>query len=247
MPSCKFFLEGLCARENCPYRHVKVNPNAEICPEYLRGFCSAGQECKRRHVSRCPQFERTGLCARGRRCPYPHTSDRSEAKGTAAAAVMPATVTARSSKKRVPKTPPPPKPKRKSMGSATVENKKARTRYFEEKVAEEEVEDQEGEESNETSALSNSLEAKRKRLLKKVELAKQAWAGVAPQEEKRAEDKEEDMDDSGPYEEIDEEDEPAREPIGDLPAFIPLETGGDAQEDEERGTEEDEKIDERLI
>ena len=36
MPSCKFFLEGLCTKENCPYRHVKVNPDAEICHEYLQ-------------------------------------------------------------------------------------------------------------------------------------------------------------------------------------------------------------------
>jgi len=32
MPSCKFFIQGLCTRDPCPYRHVHVNSEAEVCP-----------------------------------------------------------------------------------------------------------------------------------------------------------------------------------------------------------------------
>ncbi len=221
MPSCKFFLEGLCSRgEDCPYRHVKVSANADICPEYLKGYCSAGQECKLRHVSRCPQFEKTGVCARGQRCPYPHTKADANAAKKAAA------------RKRAP-----PKPKRKSAGgqvavsaAATGENKKAKMRYFEEDakaLAEEE--------EAASEPLSEAMEAKRKRLLRKVELAKQGWVEG---KDGGADKAEPDLDDSGPYEEIEE-----RAPLGDLPAYIPLEGGGGVDDEDE----EEEEFEERLI
>lgn len=44
MPTCKFFLEGMCSREDCPYLHVKVNPKAEICQDFLKGYCKQAQE-----------------------------------------------------------------------------------------------------------------------------------------------------------------------------------------------------------
>ena len=50
MPSCKFFLEGLCTKgETCPYRHVKVSENAEICKDYQKGYCPNGNDCKKKH------------------------------------------------------------------------------------------------------------------------------------------------------------------------------------------------------
>ena len=50
MPSCKFFLEGLCTKgESCPYRHIKVNENAELCQHYQKGYCPNGSECKKKH------------------------------------------------------------------------------------------------------------------------------------------------------------------------------------------------------
>ena len=105
------------------------------------------------------------------------------------------------------------------------------------------------------SALSLSaeaaLEAKRERLMRKVELAKQGWTGVAvtagPEpSQSQSESKAEGGDDldTTPYEEIDEDDEEEegdgadqtvlrRPPVGELPSFIPLsrdsgdEDGGD--------------------
>jgi len=37
MPNCKYYLEGVCSRDPCPYRHVKVSDSAEICPDFLKG------------------------------------------------------------------------------------------------------------------------------------------------------------------------------------------------------------------
>lgn len=39
-----FFLAGLCSNENCPYRHVNVNPKASICEGFLKGYCADGNE-----------------------------------------------------------------------------------------------------------------------------------------------------------------------------------------------------------
>ena len=44
MPVCSFFLKGICTRENCPYIHVCVGRDAEICPEFIRGYCPLGEE-----------------------------------------------------------------------------------------------------------------------------------------------------------------------------------------------------------
>lgn len=44
MPTCKFYLEGMCSKEDCPYLHVKINPRAEVCLEFLKGYCKKGKE-----------------------------------------------------------------------------------------------------------------------------------------------------------------------------------------------------------
>jgi len=49
MPSCKYFLQGVCTKESCPYRHVYVNPSADICQDFLKGFCPSGDDCKKKH------------------------------------------------------------------------------------------------------------------------------------------------------------------------------------------------------
>lgn len=38
------FLAGLCNNQNCPYRHVNVNPKASTCEGFLRGYCADGNE-----------------------------------------------------------------------------------------------------------------------------------------------------------------------------------------------------------
>ncbi|XP_011303835.1 zinc finger CCCH domain-containing protein C337.12 [Fopius arisanus] len=74
MPTCKYFLEGCCTRDNCQYLHVKVSANTPICVPFLRGYCAKGDQCKERHTSICPEFDKYGKCAKGKNCPYPHKS-----------------------------------------------------------------------------------------------------------------------------------------------------------------------------
>ena len=40
MPTCRYFLQGICNRDDCPYRHVNVAVDAEICLDFARGYCS---------------------------------------------------------------------------------------------------------------------------------------------------------------------------------------------------------------
>ena len=44
MPVCQFFLRGTCSNDNCPYSHVNVSKGAEVCEDFLKGFCSRGQQ-----------------------------------------------------------------------------------------------------------------------------------------------------------------------------------------------------------
>lgn len=37
---CRYFLRGACVREDCPYLHKKLSLKAEICIDFLRGYCS---------------------------------------------------------------------------------------------------------------------------------------------------------------------------------------------------------------
>lgn len=50
MPVCMFFQrQGMCLRDECPFRHVKVNPYATPCPSFgLLGFCD-DPECTMMH------------------------------------------------------------------------------------------------------------------------------------------------------------------------------------------------------
>lgn len=44
MPTCKFYLNGMCTKDNCPYLHRKFNADTEICPEFLKGYCEKAEE-----------------------------------------------------------------------------------------------------------------------------------------------------------------------------------------------------------
>lgn len=39
MPVCRFFLEGRCVKNDCPYLHKKVSETERICEDFLRGYC----------------------------------------------------------------------------------------------------------------------------------------------------------------------------------------------------------------
>jgi len=224
MPACKYFLEGVCSREDCPYLHVKVSAKAEICQAFLKGYCSNGSDCKQRHVMACPEFDRTGNCGKvSGKCPFPHVIKAAPEGRT------PETT------KRIP----PAKPKRKSLGQTpdhSTKKSRVQARYYEDKKGDQAMKDSKGEESNE-------MEAKRKRLLQKIELAKKGWTGVTVSvpgcEETVAK-----LDDSGPYEKIDsassdeergQQSSVTRQPMGQLGDFISL--AGYSSEEEELCTD----------
>ncbi len=236
MPVCKFFLEGVCTKDNCPYRHVKVNDDAGICPDFVKGFCPKADKCTKRHVDVDKSGKEIGI---GKSDKMPETPN--------------------------PKKVAPAKPKRKSLCQTpvpleTAQQKKPRTRYFDEQQPNELI----TEEVEAKEDLDSSLQKKRERLLRKVELAKQGWTGVAvsvvpmtspaiskkedspaPENVEKAE---EDNLDTTPYEEIDEGDleedeaEPRRPPVGDLPSYISLNSASQDQQDHQ-----DESFEERLI
>ena len=134
------------------------------------------------------------------------------------------------------------------MGQTPADHKKSRvqksSRYFDKEVsAKDEIVKDDSEAVS--GILENSeMEAKRKRLLRKIELAKQGWTGVSvvPVIDEDAAADDDKLDDSGPYEKIatddDEEDEGttrSRPPIGQLGDFISL--AGYSSEDEELHTD----------
>jgi len=51
VPICLFFQnKGMCLKQDCPFRHVKVNPKATVCPSFaVLGFCE-DKNCIMRHV-----------------------------------------------------------------------------------------------------------------------------------------------------------------------------------------------------
>lgn len=49
MAPCRHFLKGICTNPECPYPHVKVSSKAEICVDFVNGYCPKGPTCKLRH------------------------------------------------------------------------------------------------------------------------------------------------------------------------------------------------------
>uniref|UniRef100_A0A8D0GMU2 C3H1-type domain-containing protein n=1 Tax=Sphenodon punctatus TaxID=8508 RepID=A0A8D0GMU2_SPHPU len=72
MPVCSYFLKGICNNSNCPYSHVYVSRKAEVCPDFLKGYCPMGEKCKKKHTLVCPDFSRTGVCPKGSQCKLRH-------------------------------------------------------------------------------------------------------------------------------------------------------------------------------
>ncbi|KAL6075511.1 Zinc finger CCCH domain-containing protein 3 [Balamuthia mandrillaris] len=83
MPVCYHFLRGVCNREDCPYSHVYVNANAEVCPAFSReGFCPDGASCKLRHTNVCQAFRLHGVCPEGERCKLRHVKKKRKRERT---------------------------------------------------------------------------------------------------------------------------------------------------------------------
>ncbi|KAG0042413.1 hypothetical protein BGZ83_000495 [Gryganskiella cystojenkinii] len=56
-PPCYHFQRAACSKVDCPYPHIRINPQAPICrPFATQGWCDAGNACKDRHVWLCPDF-----------------------------------------------------------------------------------------------------------------------------------------------------------------------------------------------
>lgn len=47
MPVCSYYLKGICSNSNCPYSHVYVSRKAEVCQDFLKGYCPMGEKVKR--------------------------------------------------------------------------------------------------------------------------------------------------------------------------------------------------------
>ena len=121
-----------------------------------------------------------------------------------------------------------------------MKKKKPSARYFDgEKM---ETEESQAEERVEQPCMDPAeFEAKRSRMLKQVEMLKRGLPAGA--ENKEVQSPDQSLNDSGPYEEIpDDIGPPDRAPLGELPAFIPLESA-EMEGEKEPG----QGIDERLI
>lgn len=44
MPVCSFFLKGICNNSECPYSHVYVSRKAEVCEDFVKGYCPQGEK-----------------------------------------------------------------------------------------------------------------------------------------------------------------------------------------------------------
>ncbi|CAD7002750.1 unnamed protein product [Ceratitis capitata] len=56
MPVC------VCVRTDCPYLHKKLSITADVCQDFLRGYCKLAEQCNKRHEFVCPEYERNGKC-----------------------------------------------------------------------------------------------------------------------------------------------------------------------------------------
>ncbi|PSN31596.1 hypothetical protein C0J52_22466 [Blattella germanica] len=206
MPTCKYFLEGCCVRENCPYLHVKVNAKAAICKNFLRGYCSDGTK---RHTFLCPDFDKTGNCPKGKYCQYPHTTDSK--KKTKKRVVV---------KKKEHKAPVPKEVKKRyyETSESTVTGQSCENRPVDSNDVDNKnpLEIQSENPSMNQEGTGSEFEAKRLKLLKKVNDMKRNWLAAQSGADVSSL--------TLPEPETESLDEPfiKRPKLGRLPSYIPL-------------------------
>jgi hypothetical protein len=76
MPVCYHFIKDICTNPDCPYLHVKVDPNAEVCQDFLKGYCPRGESCTMKHTYECQHFAKYGVCPAGDKCRLEHRNKR---------------------------------------------------------------------------------------------------------------------------------------------------------------------------
>ncbi|KAJ3010118.1 hypothetical protein HKX48_007578, partial [Thoreauomyces humboldtii] len=86
MAICLHFERSGCHKDGCPYLHVKLSPDAAVCPAFaLEGYCDSGSQCLLRHVFECPAFAASGGCEDDA-CRLPHKPKSKTHNGKATAA-----------------------------------------------------------------------------------------------------------------------------------------------------------------
>ncbi|KAG0661065.1 RNA-binding component of cleavage and polyadenylation factor [Rhodotorula mucilaginosa] len=92
MPECWFFAKyGFCSNgDECMYLHVTEEMRIRECPDYRKGFCPKGPDCKLKHVRRvmCPDYL-VGFCKNGKDCPYGHAKFEPEPEPPASSTRIP--------------------------------------------------------------------------------------------------------------------------------------------------------------
>ena len=44
-------LQGSCSNTDCPYLHVRLDPQAPACKDFLQGHCPRGAACPHKHLT----------------------------------------------------------------------------------------------------------------------------------------------------------------------------------------------------
>lgn len=52
MPVCSYFLKGICNNSDCPYSHVYVSRKAEVCDDFVKGYCPEGEKVKTVYIDK---------------------------------------------------------------------------------------------------------------------------------------------------------------------------------------------------
>ena len=49
-----------------------VNPEAQVCEDFLKGYCAEGLKCKKKHTFICQEFLKKGVCSKADQCKLQH-------------------------------------------------------------------------------------------------------------------------------------------------------------------------------